>query len=213
MAKFKAVIFDWDGTLFDSIRYALVVYRELFKELGIADIHWKKFREEFKADYHKYYEEKGVPPSAFKEVDRLWIELYEAGEKKLKLMPGVKRLLAALKRRKVKIGLVSNGSKGRIVRELKQNGIFNCFGVIVTGGDIPEFKPSPKGVVFACGALKVRPRDALYVGDMADDLVAGRRAGTKTAAVASGIHTVKRLLREKPDYLMHDATGVLQLLQ
>lgn len=200
MAKFKAVIFDWDGTLFDSIRYALVIYQKLFRALGVNDVHWRNFRKEFKADYHKYYAEKGVPPSAFNDVDRLWIQLYEAGSKKLKLMPGAKRLLATLRKKGVKLAIVSNGSRRRILDELERNNVRHYFGAVVTGDDIPEFKPSPKGVVYALGELRVRPSDALYVGDMADDLVAGRRAGTKTAAVFCGIHTRERLLEEKPDY-------------
>ena len=210
--RFKAILFDWDGTLFDSIRYALTVYQRLFKSLGLHEDTWKKFREEFKADYHKYYESKGIPRSAFKEVDREWMRLYESGSRELKLIHGTKGLLSLLKRKKIKIAMVSNGSKGRILDELKKHGIRSYFSAVVTGDDIPEFKPSPKGIIYALGELRVRPKDALYVGDMADDIIAGRRAGVKTAAVATGIHTVKRLLKEKPDYLMKDARGVFQLL-
>lgn len=212
MGEFKAVIFDWDGTLFDSIKYELGVYRRLFKILGIDNLHWKNFREEFHADYHKYYAEKGIPPGAFEEVDRLWIQLYEEEAKELKLMPGARRLLAALKRKKIRMGIVSNGSGKRIRRELREHGIAGYFQVVVTGDEIPEFKPSPKGVVYACGALKVKPGETLYVGDMADDMLAGRGAGAKAAAVASGIHTVKRLLKEEPDYLMKDVRGVLRII-
>ena len=213
MAKIRAVIFDWDGTLFDSIKYALTVYRRLFNLMSIPDVHWRNFREEFRADYHKYYAEKGIPPEAFDEVDREWIRLYGAGSGRLKLMPGAKRVLAGLKKKGMKIGLVSNGSRGRILDELEKHGIRHYFGAIVTGDDIPEFKPSPKGVAYALGELWVKPKEARYVGDMADDLEAGKRAGTKTAAVASGIHTVKRLLREKPDFLMADVRGILQLFE
>ncbi len=213
MPNFKAVIFDWDGTLFDSVKYALKVYRKQFKSLGLPDVHWRNFRKEFMADYHKYYASKGVPPSAFDDIDKEWIRLYDAESKNLKLFPGAKRMLSALKRRGIKMAIVSNGSRPRILRELKAHGIGHYFGAVVTGDDIPEFKPSPKGVIYALGELRVRPADALYVGDMADDLLAGKRAGTKTAAVACGIHTVTRLVEEKPDYVMKDATGVLQLFK
>ena len=213
MADFKAVVFDWDGTLFDSVKYALKVYQRQFKMLGLPEVHWRNFREEFMADYHKYYASKGIPPSAFKDIDGEWMRLYESESRSLKLFHGAKRLLAELKRRRIKMAIVSNGSRGRILRELDTHKVRHYFGAIVTGNDIPEFKPSPKGIIFALGELRVRPKDAIYVGDMADDILAGRRAGTKTAAVASGIHTVRRLLKEKPDYLMHDVTGIHQVLR
>lgn len=212
MPDFKAVLFDWDGTLFDSTKYALTVYQRLFKMLGIHDDHWKKFREEFKADYHEYYASKGIPRSAYEEVDREWIRLYGLWSSRLKLVRGAKRLLSTLRKKRIRMAIVSNGSRKRILRELEQHGVRKYFGAIVTGDDIPEFKPSPKGLIFALGELRVKPKDALYVGDMADDILAGRRAGTKTAAVSTGIHTMKRLLKTKPDYLMKDVTGIIQVI-
>jgi len=212
MQKFRAVIFDWDGTLFDSTKYALTVYRRLFKFMGIDDLHWKSFREEFCADYHKYYASKGIPHSEFERVDNEWMRLYESGSKDLRLVRGAKKLLADLKRKKVKMAIVSNGSRGRILEELGRLGARHYFGAVVTGDDIPEFKPSPKGVIYALGELRVRPPEAIYIGDMAEDLIAGRRAGTKTAAVFNGIHTKGRLLKEKPDYCFEKVTEIGRLL-
>jgi len=213
VGRFKAVIFDWDGTLFDSVKHAMKVYKRLFKILGIDGVRWKDFREEFKADYHKYYAEKGIPKAAFEAVDALWIQLYNEGSKGLRLVNGAKAMLRKLKKRNVKLGIVSNGSRSRIMAEIEAHGLAGFFDVVVTGDEIPEFKPSPKGVIYALRVLGVKPSEALYIGDMAEDIKAGRMAGVKTAAVASGIHTVKRLAKERPDYIMQDVRGIMQIVE
>lgn len=212
MEKIKAVIFDWDGTLFDSVKHALNVYRKLFTLLGINGVRWNEFREEFKADYHKYYLEKGIPKSAFKDVDRLWLQLYNDGSKKLKLIHGAKAILKKLKKENIKLGVVSNGSRSRIIEEMKSHKVFDLFDVVVTGDEIPEFKPSPKGIIYALHVLNVKPSEAIYIGDMAEDIEAGKNAEVKTIAVASGIHTVKRLVKEQPDYIMQDVMGLMQII-
>jgi pyrophosphatase PpaX len=68
-------------------------------------------------------------------------------------------------------------------------------------------------VIYALRVLGVKPSEALYIGDMAEDIKAGRMAGVKTAAVASGIHTVKRLAKERPDYIMQDVRGIMQIVE
>lgn len=208
----NAVIFDWDGTLFDSITHVMNVYRALFRILGIDDVDRRSFRNEFTADYHKYYEKKGIPREAFNYVDELWLCIYHQKESEMKLLPGVKETLRKLKKKGIGIGLVSDGTGARIRTELKSYSLGKYFDVIVTADETPEFKPSPNGILYALRELGVEPRKALYVGDLAEDIMAGKRAGTLTAGVLTGIHTRKRLLKAKPDFLLKDANEVLKIV-
>jgi HAD superfamily hydrolase (TIGR01549 family) len=208
MGKPEAVLFDWDGTLINTSKYSFRIYMRLFRMLGIRELSWTAFRREFTADYHKYYALKGIPKCSFADVDRMWMEMYDAGEKEIRLVPGAKKAALAIRRKGVRLGIVSNGSGGRIRREISMRGLAKSFEVVITADEIPEFKPSPKGILSALDAMGVGPSEAVYVGDMVEDVEAGRRAGVVTIAVASGKHTPRMLLSRKPDFIAHDVSHV-----
>ncbi|MDD5317615.1 MAG: HAD family hydrolase [Candidatus ainarchaeum sp.] len=212
MARIKTVIFDWDGTLVDTARLSYGIYRHLFKIYGIPDVPWKKFREEFTADYHEYYAKKGIPRSEFENADRVWLRMYNDAEKEIRLVPGAKKLLFALHRKGIRMGIVSNGSGVRIRKEIRERGISKMFKIVVTADEIPDFKPSPKGIVYALGAMRAKPSEAMYVGDMVEDVIAGKRAGVATMGVATGKHPPKKIAEAGPDFLCQDVNSVMQVL-
>lgn len=68
-------------------------------------------------------------------------------------------------------------------------------------------KPHPEPVNTALVQLKINPEDGLMVGDSSFDLISGRQAGVKTAAVRWTRVSWETVLAEKPDYIlknMHD---------
>ncbi|MBI5158945.1 HAD family hydrolase [Candidatus Micrarchaeota archaeon] len=208
--KFKAIVFDWDGTLFDSISSCWQVYLEVFDEFGITRISLEQFREEFIGDYHAYYLFKGIKEKDLWKVDELWRRLF--AKKKVFLLPHVFSTLKQLHEKKVKIALVSNGDGARIREELKEHHIHSFFNTIVTSDDVREFKPSPNGLIIALKRLGVKKSEVLYVGDSEDDVRAGKRAGIKTIGVLSGLHSRERLEKAKPDFLLEKTENVLELV-
>ena len=77
--------------------------------------------------------------------------------------------------------------------------------------DTDEFKPSPRGIEIALERLGAGSSNAVYIGDMAEDILAGKRAGVKTAAVLTGVHRKDKLAREKPDYMLGSVSEVLNI--
>ena len=210
--RFKAVLFDWDGTLYDSIDASFKIYEELFKKYANLDLKCDYFRETFIVDYHKYYAMHDIPESRWEEVDMYWLERFNEMESTIHLFPGVKKVLQKLLEKNIKIGLVSNGTGGRIKSEMKRNGIEKCFSAVVTDDEIKDFKPNPIGVKHALGKIGVNASEAIYVGDMAEDVQAGKNAGTSTAAVTWGAHSLERLRPAKPDYIIKNTRAILDIV-
>lgn len=208
--KFRAIIFDWDGTLYDSIFSCWEVYQVIFEKFGIKKITFEQFREEFIGDYHAYYLKKGISEKNLWKVDELWRQLF--AKKKVELLPHAYSTLKRLHERKIKLALVTNGDGARIREELKQHRIYSFFDVLVTADDVREFKPSPNGVIIALKRLGVKKSEVLYVGDSEDDVKAGKRAGIKTAGMLAGLHSRERIEKAKPDYLLEKIDGVLQFV-
>jgi pyrophosphatase PpaX len=210
--RFRAVIFDWDGTLYDSVDASFKIYEGLFKKYAGLELTCDYFRETFIVNYHKYYAMHGIPESKWKEVDDHWLKRFHEMEKEIHLFSGVREMLAELYERGIRIGLVSNGTGGRIKKEMKKNGIYEYFTVVITDDEVKEFKPNPVGVKQALMAIGVDASDALYVGDMLEDVQAGKNAGTSTAAVTWGAHSLERLRPAKPDYILNSVTELLKFL-
>lgn len=85
------------------------------------------------------------------------------------------------------------------------------FEVIIGADDVTRHKPLPDPVLKALERLGAAPASAIYVGDSPHDLVAGRSAGTRTAAALWGPFPHALLLRERPDVLLHEPAEIASL--
>jgi pyrophosphatase PpaX len=132
----------------------------------------------------------------------------------LEVFDGVVELLAALRERGHRLGIVTAKrvatvelafDRFPILRELTE--------VLVGAEDTERHKPAPDPVLEALARLEARPEEAAYVGDSPFDIRAGKAAGTLAVAVGwGGIHPDERLLREAPDALVHRPAELLDVL-
>ncbi|MFH1470769.1 MAG: HAD-IA family hydrolase, partial [Candidatus Micrarchaeota archaeon] len=103
------------------------------------------------------------------------------------------------------VGLVTNATKGRIQGEIGKLGLGEYFSAVVTIEDADwKFKPSPRMVEIACDELKVNKGETLYVGDMVEDVLAGKSAGAMTGVVSTGVHRIEKLIKAEPDFIFGD---------
>ncbi|HEX2189166.1 MAG TPA: HAD-IA family hydrolase [Longimicrobiaceae bacterium] len=176
------VLFDLDGTLIDTYRLYLESYRRaLSPYLGHAptaeEIAARRPSAErrFLADW--------VGPERADECHARMLEQYRAlhGALGEGMYDGVREMLAALRSAGLRLGLVTG--KGRRAWETTQAELeLGRFDVVVTEDDVRAPKPDPEGVLAALRELGAAPEDAVYVGDSAGDLRAGRAAGARVAA-------------------------------
>ncbi len=186
----KAIIFDIDGVLLDSYEANLVYYKHLGKLLNL--------KSPGKAAYHKkfYYQ-----PT--REIFRILnkIEDVEKLEEKLKLFRGkithhlqYEKLFdnstETLKElyKKYKLGIVTSRSGPGLKRYFKFAKTKKYFKVVVGLEHVKNHKPHPEPLLLAAKKLKVKPSQAVYIGDAPTDLLAARAAGMKII-----IHGIKKV--------------------
>ena len=103
-----------------------------------------------------------------------------------KTYPGVDEMLDALESRGIKWGIVTN-KPGWLARNLAAELKLDVrHAALVSGDCLPQKKPEPEPILYACKLAGVAPDRCVYVGDDARDIEAGRRAGTMTVAVGWG---------------------------
>lgn len=206
---FKAILFDFDGTLLDSDQMIFEAFKILYQ----------KYKPEVDADFSHTLTFSGPPilETLQKEfpkqnIDKIYHDYLKITpplyQKYVRLYDGVIPLLNALKKRGIKLALVT--SKRRIHTEmtLKQHHLENLFDVTVTPDEVKCNKPSPDGLNFALNVLGVSIDEALYVGDSEYDALAAKNAKMKFALV--GWSPRKDKITIQPDYLIKQFSSFIE---
>jgi phosphoglycolate phosphatase/pyrophosphatase PpaX len=95
------------------------------------------------------------------------------------------------------LGIVTSGSRSRVVNDLERLGIAGRFATVVTGDDISQPKPAPEALELALRHLSVSPHAVVYIGDAHADFEMSRAAGVRFIGVASEF---ANLADDHPEY-------------
>ena len=179
--KYKAVVFDMDGVIFDSERLVLKCWKEAAEKYGIRDIE-KVFykcigtnRAQTKEITMDYYGE-DFPYAEFRaEASRLYHSRYDGG--RLPMKPGVVELLEFLKAQGIRVALASSTRYEVVYQEIRDAGILPYFQNLTCGDMVTVSKPNPEIFLKACEALSVAPEEAIAIEDSFNGIRAAHRAG------------------------------------
>ena len=179
--KYKAVIFDMDGVIFDSERLVLEGWQEIGAKYGIKGmeevlprclgVNAHATREIFR----EYYGQDFPYDEYKKEATALFHSRY--GNGKLPLKPGVKELLSYLKENGYLVGLASSTRQAIVEQEIRDAGLMPYFDNLVCGDMLKRSKPEPDIYLKACENLDVEPRMAIAVEDSYNGIRSAKRAG------------------------------------
>lgn len=211
----KAVMFDWDGTLYNSVVPTYKSYLEVMDAFGLPQMSLREFREKSRPNYHDYYLYLGIAEEDWPAADAIWIDCYARHKKECVLFAGVANALQTLSEMSVKLGLVSSGSRERVAREITEEGIRPYFDILLFGDDVGFecAKPAPDTLLMAIDRARVSSSEVLYVGDMAEDILMGKKAGAKTAAVLCGFATSQMLVNAQPDFILNDVNSLPEIVK
>lgn len=176
------VCFDWDGTLCDSGAASLRAFRKSLAGFGIAFTD-AEYRAVYSPRWHRMYEAFRLPNSCWPKADEQWLHHYR--EEAPELIAGASAALDSLCRRGMRLGIVTNGTRGRVERELARLRLHARFQTVICCEDVVEKKPHPEGLEKALALLGCPPETACYVGDTPEDIHMGKNAGVFTVAIRS----------------------------
>jgi HAD superfamily hydrolase (TIGR01549 family) len=192
------VLFDWDGTLIDSYVADTSAYLAMFKEMGIA---WglEELEKHYSPNWYEVYRAARLPRKRWNDADRAWRAHY--ARHRPSLIAGARRVLARLVGSHP-LGLVTNGDRDRVSRQLREFRLTTLFSARVCSGDTLRKKPHPAPLLLALRQMKLHPSACVYVGDAPQDVEMARRAGVCAIGVLGPFPPEKRLRAARPEFLI-----------
>lgn len=203
--KWKGIIFDRDGTLFDSFAVILGAFNyaiEPFTSKRPTASEW--FAAFGPAEPEVI--EKIIGPEKKHEAFERFYSYYNEHFEQISLFPGVEKILERLHTASVKIALFTGGGWESTHLALTRTGIVSYFDVLITGDRVKNPKPDPEGILLALSSMKIAADETLGVGDAGSDVIAGQKAGLKTALVRWSAQAPPSDLPSRPDYTFYSVS-------
>ena len=183
----KAVIFDMDGTLFDTESIYAYAWRQAGRELHFAPIEQAiaACTGRNAKDTRRYFEENFANLITYDEFIAVRDRYYNAAieERGIPLKEGVVELLDYLRKNGIRIALATATRAERTEYNLTTTGLRSYFDVLITGDIVEHGKPHPETFLMAADRLGVLPSECMGVEDSFNGVRAIRAAGMFTVMV------------------------------
>lgn len=214
----KAVVFDLDGTLSNSIESLKYCGDRAVEPFGcgpFTEEQYKYFVGDGSANLIKRClaaggEEKLV---YFDQAFALYQEIFrEHCMYHVRPYDGIRELLGALKERSVKLAVLSNKPHAETINVIEVLFGKDYFDVIQGQQEGVAIKPSPEGVFLVLDRLGVKAEDILYLGDTATDMRTGKGAGAFTVGALWGFRKREELEENQADAIIENPLQLLDYI-
>lgn len=172
----KAVLFDMDGVLVDSIEAWFRLFNRTLKHFGKEEFEWEAFLNKvwggpIERDAEEFF---GKP---LEDVKKFYFDNFDEFKKNLKLFPNAREILIKLKDKNLKLGLVTNTPQKQANKLIEYLKLGKYFDAVVGGDEVEHGKPAPDMILKACERLGVNPKETAVVGDTIMDMMSCKAAG------------------------------------
>jgi phosphoglycolate phosphatase len=208
--RFRAVLFDLDGTLLDSVPDLALAVDRMRVELGHAPAGEAQVRRWVGEGARRLVmkaladalrtDPESVPEPQLEQALTSFFHHYErCCAAQSQLYDGAASFLSLLQRQGLRLGLVTNKPARFMAPLLDQFGLAALLPVAIGGDSLVERKPHPLPLLTACEQLAVSPAETLMVGDSRSDVLAARAASMAVVCLAHGYNHGRPVACEQPD--------------
>lgn len=209
----KAIIFDFDGTLADTLPLCFYAFQAVFKTYDNLDISSEAIKSMFGPSETGIIRENLIHTDTDQAIE-LYYKLYEEEHNQYVIANDeIKQLLLLLKNKDYKLGIYTGKAQRSLEISLKALEIENLFDSVVTGDDVRLPKPHPEGVHKVLDELEVDARDAIFLGDSDADILAGQQAGVFSIGVPWLPEYQTLEFTNQPDKMIYNVNELINYLE
>lgn len=202
MHKIKAVIFDLDGTLANTLPLCIQAFRQSIEPLVNRSISDAEIIATFGPS------EEGtimaLAPDHYEKGVADYLRFYESLHGMCSVpFEGIPEMLHTLKNKGVRVAMVTGKGRYSTNISLRHLKLADFFEFIETGS--PDGPRKAEGILAILGFFKLRKEESIYVGDAPSDIVASRSVGIPVIAAAwADTAEPEKLKRLEPDELFYN---------
>lgn len=204
----KAIIFDLDGTLSNTLESLTISGNLALKKLGLSG---------FEKDRYRYFVGDGADElvrrmliasgdtecERYEELKAAYRETFsQYADYKVTVYDGMPEALKILKAKGLKLAVLSNKPHKQAIEVVHKLYGDELFDHIQGKVKQIERKPSPDGALYVANTLGLKPKDILYVGDTSTDMKTGKSAGMYTIGVLWGFRERTELEENGADIII-----------
>lgn len=208
----KAIGFDLDGTLLDSLILTMDAFWRTLKDIP-----------QFTLTQQEFFNRWGPPePVLFKLVlndEKIAQKAFQDFEKsfcdhldQVSLLPQIPLLLDSLKKRGIILGLITGRCRPLTEILIKRFDLEKYFSIIITGSELAHYKPHPEGMEKFLSTLSLPAHDVMFCGDTNADIAQAKQAGIKAGLVKWYWGQQKHDITTVPDIVFLQPAGLLNAL-
>jgi phosphoglycolate phosphatase len=212
MSKIKAIIFDLDGTLIDSVTDLANSVNFTLEKLDLP-LHTPDEIKSFVGDGVQKLIKRSLGQThmdRFDEAFAIFMDHYNAHcTDNTTLYPEVANTLPHLAE-KYTLGVLTNKSVAFSLKILTDLGVLAYFKEVLGGDSLSTKKPDPEGIFYLAENWNLKPGQIVMVGDHVTDTEVGQRAGCKMIFIEGGIGETRELV---PDFIIQSMAELPDLLR
>lgn len=227
MTRFKAVIFDLDGTLLDTLTSLWYCANRSLKKEGLKELPKDNFRY-YAGDGSLVQVQRYLKDTVITEPDKnppdphdpdnlqYYYDSYISvlnifSDYEVKPYEGIPELLGWLKDNGIKIAVLSN-KPDTATQSVITKHFGHDFDIVLGKKDDMPKKPDPKGAYMIAGEFGLKPEEIIYVGDTNTDMLTGKNAGMYTVGALWGFRDYKELAENGADIIISHPSEIRNLI-
>lgn len=204
----KAVIFDFDGTIVNSLMSIVRIFNVHAHSFGLPEVSEEQIETLRTMTYWQIIRKYNIPllkiPFIIAKVRN---DLYGSMDKMV-LFPGIKKIMKALKSKGYIVGILTSNSKENVEQFLKSHELIH-FDFIYSETNLFGKSRALKNLL---SKHKFKPKDVIYVGDEVRDIEACKQISVDIISVTYGFNKKETLKEHNPTYLVNKPEEILDIL-
>lgn len=206
--KYNSLIFDFDGTIVDTLGEAVEIYNILAEDYGYKSVAPEDVPTMQNYETKTLIKELGISKLKIPFLLARGRRILKERIDEITPIDGMIQVLKELGNEATHFGILTSNSTENVEAFLERIGIRDLFTFI---SSTSKLSGKAKHINSICRTFSIEKSDVLYIGDEIRDVKASRKAGVSVAAVTWGFNTRQSLVKQNPTYLIESPEELLEI--
>jgi phosphoglycolate phosphatase-like HAD superfamily hydrolase len=207
---YRTFIFDFDGTLADTLEETRLIYNRMAVDYGLRQVEKDELNHLRHLSLKEFIEYLEIPKRRVPVMLARGTTLMRANISKLPLIPGIGEILPKLREQASSFGILTSNATANVDLFLRAHGLRDTFDFI---SSTSKLTGKSKHLRAIRKTFSLKSEEMVYVGDEIRDIRASKKAGIPVAAVSWGFNSSEALAAEHPEHLFSNPLELLSINQ